>query len=63
MDRVWWDRYLREVKKDFKGALYTFANGVYGIASAGVHHYSNSGAGAINLAASLGAKKNYPPGV
>lgn len=57
MDRVWWDKYIREVRKIFNGECYTAVNGCYDVRYSSAHHYQNSGAGAISLAARMGIKK------
>lgn len=57
MDRAWWEKYIREVRRSFKGLRYTAVGSCYDVAMSSVHHYKNSGAAAINLAASFGAKK------
>lgn len=56
MDAAWWQRYLPDVKKEFKGKFFAGVSGVKGVPIAPSKTLRNSGAGAINLAAHLGAK-------
>lgn len=57
MDRIWWDKYIARAKKEFSGALFSCLPSCYSVIHAPVHHYHNSGAGVIALAAFLGVKK------
>lgn len=56
MDRAFWDYYSKDIDKSFHGikASNLPRNGVKDFP---IHHYDNSGAGAIALARYLGAKK------
>lgn len=51
MDRVWWDKYIAQARAEFSGRRYTYGSNIYDLLPSGVHHYQNSGAGAIALAA------------
>lgn len=55
MDRVWWDQYVDDVNRRFKGKCYTLCKKCHNIPVAPVMNYQNSGAGAVALAAALGA--------
>ncbi len=57
MDRTWWAQYVEDVKKNFAGKLFTLAKKCHGIEVAKIVAYQNSGAGALALAAELGAQK------
>lgn len=57
MDRPWWDKYHQEVADVFAGERYAAADSCYGAKKLKGHHYGNSGAGAMSLAARMGAKK------
>lgn len=57
MDRVWWEKYHAAVKQQFTGALFSVVSGIKSVRSVPMHHYHNSGAGVMNLAAFLGVKK------
>lgn len=56
MDRDWWRRYLGEARGGFGGAFVAPLPGISGVVHARVKQH-NSGAGAIALAASLGAER------
>lgn len=57
MDKQWWDVHLAEVKASFRGELLSRRN-IAGVRDARVPvATSNSGAGAIALAASRGARR------
>lgn len=59
MDRKFWDYYLPEVEATFEGRRFTHMQGVRGVEFARIHRMtdSNSGVGALLLAAHLGAKR------
>ena len=57
MDRAWWDRYIDDVKKNFQGKMFTLAKKCHDVEVAQIETYQNSGAGALALAAKIGAKK------
>lgn len=54
MDRQWWSVYLQEVKRTFGGERLSVRNWP-DVRSGGAKHPSNSGAGAIAVAAARGA--------
>lgn len=56
MDRAWWRQYLGEAREGFAGALVAPLPGLAGVVQARLRQ-QNSGAGAIALAALLGAKR------
>jgi hypothetical protein len=55
MDRAWWQQYQGEVRDVFRGELWAPLSGMPGVRRAQFARQDNSGAGAIALAASLGA--------
>jgi uncharacterized Rossmann fold enzyme len=57
MDRQWWDKYIKQVRLQFAGVIYSALDGCYETRKTPANHYGNSGAGAIAMAAKLGAKK------
>lgn len=61
MDHVWWEEYIEEVRRDFRGARYSVnaMDRVLGVTRIPLPFtsFGNSGAGAINMAALAGAKK------
>lgn len=57
MDRVWWRQYLEEAKQAFTGQLVAPFAGLPGVSRAKFSTQLNSGAGAIALAAHLGARR------
>ena len=58
-DEIWWRHYMPEVKKSFAGELWS-VNTIPGVKRVWFHrHCLNSGAGAIALAAKLGALKVF----
>jgi hypothetical protein len=59
MDRVWWKEYGDEVNDVFTGMAATPVRGIRGTERVHSHDTQNSGAGAIALAASMGAKRIF----
>lgn len=57
MDGVWWDVYAAEVRRVFRGELLAVTLNGHGARPARVHHYRNSGGGAVALAIARGAKR------
>lgn len=57
MDRDWWKRYRDEAIESFKGALVTPLSGIRSVRKVDFPIQFNSGAGAIALAAFLGARR------
>jgi len=57
MDRVWWKEYGGEVAEVFKGIATTPVSGIKGTERVHSHDTQNSGAGAIALAITMGAKR------
>lgn len=57
MDRVWWRQYLEEARQSFTGQLVAPVAGIHGVCRAKFPQQLNSGAGAIALAAQLGARR------
>ncbi|MNE40571.1 hypothetical protein D3C80_1346010 [compost metagenome] len=57
MDRVWWERYAREAKQVFQGELLTLNANPFGIQTAHIEHYRNSGGGAVSLSIAKGARR------
>ncbi|RZN97043.1 hypothetical protein EVV10_26355 [Pseudomonas aeruginosa] len=57
MDKVWWERYAAEAKANFCGELLTLSANPFGIKTARIEHYRNSGGGAVSLAIARGAKR------
>ncbi|GAB2913753.1 glycosyltransferase family 9 protein [Paralcaligenes ginsengisoli] len=57
MDAVWWKHYLVEVQQTFKGEMWSTGKHCPDVTKARFMTYQNSGAGAIALAAHLGAKR------
>jgi len=57
MDAPWWKKYFKDVQKSFYGRLFSIGNSIDGVEPARIETYQNSGAGALALAARLGAKK------
>ncbi|EPV0130428.1 hypothetical protein [Pseudomonas aeruginosa] len=57
MDKVWWERYAAEAKATFCGELLTLSANPFGIKTARIDHYRNSGGGAVSLAIARGAKR------
>lgn len=59
MDRIWWDKYYKQVKAEFSGARFAPLARCYQAMHAPVKTYNNSGAGVISLAHWLGATRVY----
>lgn len=57
MDRVWWDRYGKEVSEMFCGIATTPLRGIKNTERVDPHGTHNSGAGAIALAVASGAER------
>ncbi|WP_301765857.1 hypothetical protein [Pseudomonas aeruginosa] len=57
MDKAWWERYAAEAKANFCGELLTLSANPFGIKTARIEHYRNSGGGAVSLAIARGAKR------
>lgn len=57
MDLVWWKTYLAEASKEFKGQMVGPFRNLPGVSRAPSATKQNSGAGAIALAASIGAQR------
>lgn len=57
MDRSWWEVYWREVARVFKGRKVCHFRNEFGADRVRFPHGGNSGAGAISLAAHLGARR------
>lgn len=57
MDKGWWERYAAEAKANFCGELLTLSANPFGIKTARIEHYRNSGGGAVSLAIARGAKR------
>jgi len=59
MDRAWWREHIAEVRETFRGALWAPCAGLAGVKRIRFHRQTprNSGAGAIALAAQMGAER------
>lgn len=57
MDRDWWGRYVVQARREFAGELVCPLVNCHGVRQAKFDHGSNSGAGAISLAAHTGARR------
>lgn len=57
MDRAWWDKHIAEVRARFRGLLATPVTACHGVHKIRFDHQRNSGAGAVALAAHLGARR------
>ncbi|SFY16378.1 hypothetical protein [Azotobacter vinelandii] len=57
MDKAWWERYATEAKASFQGELLTLNANKFGIKTARIEHYRNSGGGAVSLAIARGARR------
>lgn len=57
MDLVWWQTYLAEASKEFKGQMVGPFRNLPGVSRAPSATKQNSGAGAVALAASIGAQR------
>ena len=57
MDLAWWRRYLNDVRVEFHGVLVSSHARIGEVRKVQFAHRENSGAGAIALAARLGAKR------
>ncbi len=55
MDRAWWNTYIDDVRSVFAGKLLTMAKKCHGVEVAGIEVFQNSGAGALAVAAKMGA--------
>lgn len=64
MDRRWWQHHAAEVEREFRGELLScfapqFPRRVEVLQRSTFCHFNNSGAGAVNVAITRGAKKVY----
>ena len=57
MDRAWWKTYSAEAQKTFNGQRITCNQHINGVTTVHFNHPKNSGAGAMVLAESMGARR------